>query len=51
VGTGLVAAPDDLVGHAGVAADGVADHKRGHRDLVGVEQVQDAGTPSRAPYS
>jgi hypothetical protein len=29
-------------GHVRVAADGVADHERGHRDAVLVEEVQEA---------
>jgi len=43
VRAGLVAASDDLRGDLRVPADRVADHERGHLDLVLVQQVQDAG--------
>jgi hypothetical protein len=51
VRAGLMPARDDPGGHVRVPADGVADHERGHRDAVFVDDVQEAGTPSRAPYS
>jgi hypothetical protein len=49
VRTGLMPAAHDLRGHLWVPAHRVADHERGHRDVVGVEQMQDAGYALAGP--